>query len=227
MNHLGVGIKIPLELLQANPTLLEQWIEHFRNHSCFWIVGKDTNLMVEPKAHYHLHLITIHTKEQIMKRREKFKLKLGKTMKVYYSKKMLNTAEDMFEWLGYAIKEEYISHSDGKTKETATQFDFKLSDITPYALCAKKKKENLLKGEQKNILEKKELRDKKELILEFLKNNVADYTLSSIYECLVNYQRQKDDYLENFYMTRIAHIFVQKHSNLSSMEIVNLRFRHI
>ena len=224
MNYLGVGIKIPLELLQSNPTLLEQWIEHFRKHSCFWIVGKDSNLMVEPKAHYHIHLITIHTKDQIAKRREKFKLKLGKTMKVYYSKKVLGTNEDVLEWLGYAIKEEYIQHCIIPTEDAK---HIRLEDIQPFAMCAKKKKENLLKGEIKSNLEKKEYKDKKEKILEYLKGNVSDYSLSSIYESLVNYQRQNDEYLENFYMTRMAHIFVQKHSNLSSHEIVNFRFRNI
>lgn len=234
MNYLGVGIKVPKDLERTYPDILKKWIDFYRKSwSAYPTIGldQDVKLMKEEKAHYHIHFITTRTSDAIKKRREKFAVKAGRSMILYTSKKPLTTRADILEWLGYAIKDTVIDNADGSKDKPYCNEMIKLEEIEPFALAAKRKKENINYKQEKELKDKETKKSKVDEILEYLGNQIGEVnSLAEIYERLVTYQIDNDCYIQNFRMTELAHKFIQKNRSslkLSTMDIVNLRFRNI
>ena len=190
--------------------------------------------MREDSAHYHIHFITTRSADSIKKRREKFAIKGGRSMTCYVSKKSLTSRADICEWLGYAIKDTTVESADGSQERPYCELfgsAVTLGDLEPFALSARRKKENINYKQEKELKEKEIKKSKEEQILEYLGKQIGKVeNLGEIYERLVEYQIDNDTYLENFRMTSLAHKFIQKNRKelgLTNQEIVAMRFRNI
>lgn len=232
--YMGVGIKIPQKFISDHPKLIYEWIAHFRKHMIHYpVIGYDSQwIKADEGEHFHIHFLSKHTHDQLDKRRQKFKLKLGAKMKVYYSKNTLGTLADCLEFLGYAGKEELKDYPHGKDSEHFTASIFgeliTLEILDPYVKCARRKKEQKYNKWLKEYKEKQLKKDRKEVILEYLGNQNIQISnsLDEIYVELIKWQSAENSYLQNFYMKEIAHIFIQRNREklgLDYYDLVRLR----
>lgn len=233
------NVKVPASLRDTYPNILSDISEHFARYVYGGIViglDSDPDLMTGIKSdgnpHYHLVFISSHTQEQLKKRREKLKYKQQKiTMSV--GNDPIITPEQVLQFYGYAVKDVPVQCVDLTNHnyiylEIFDNYKVEWKAIEPFSIAAKQKKINLKNRENYKKEKEKKKTNETEEILEYLHAHVfsicsSDDKKATILNYLIEYQIEKDKYLDNYMCIRLYHKYLMKYRHDLQLDIDMIR----
>ena len=144
-------------------------------HGDKYIVGKDTDIGVNKRPHYHIHFFAVkEVKEGALKT---FRCTMGKKIPSLSKGSRLYTGQDLpssdpNQWLGYAIKETQVKVSGYSITD----------EILISAQSQKQVKQMKAVASEKKANDEKEKKDFNQKLVEYVKENLDKYEIPHQYQ---------------------------------------------